>query len=256
LLNNGDAYEAIVLARDTQLDIAILQINEPLKRSLTYANFANSESLQLGEKVVAIGNALGEFRNSVSVGVISGLSRTVIASDSLGNSEQLDQVIQTDAAINPGNSGGPLLNVSGEVVGVNVATSRGADNIGFALPAHEVANIVHSVQTYGEIIRPLLGVRYVTVDSRTAEQYDLPVSYGALVTKGSLPGEDAVLSDSPAERAGIQSGDVLLSVDGESLQNTQLAALLRRKSVGQIVEIVLFRDGVEKLISLQLDKAL
>ena len=108
LLNDGTSYSVEVLARDPQLDVAILKINEPLEKSLSYVSFGDSESLRLGETVVAIGNALAEFRNSVSVGVVSGLSRSIVASDGMGGSEQLDQVIQTDAAINPGNSGGPL----------------------------------------------------------------------------------------------------------------------------------------------------
>ena len=142
LLNDGTSYEVQVLYKDDELDIALLQINETLSEPLTSLTFGDSQALQLGEPVIAIGNALAEFRNSVSVGVVSGLARSIVASDSSGQRELLDQVIQTDAAINPGNSGGPLLNAYGEVVGVNVATSRGADNIGFALPAHLVSEVV------------------------------------------------------------------------------------------------------------------
>ncbi|NEN92997.1 MAG: trypsin-like serine protease [Okeania sp. SIO3H1] len=141
LLNDGTSYDTEVLWRDDSLDIAVLQISNP-DTLFPYVTFGDSTTIQLGETVIAIGNALAEFQNSVSVGVVSGLSRTIIAGDGTGGTEQLEQVIQTDAAINPGNSGGPLINISGEVIGVNVATSRGADNISFALPAHVVQGVV------------------------------------------------------------------------------------------------------------------
>ena len=256
LLNNGDLYDVKVLARDIQLDIAILQIDQPLKSTLTFATFGDSQNLELGETVIAIGNALAEFQNSVSVGVVSGLSRTVVARDRAGNSEQLDQVIQTDAAINPGNSGGPLLNSAGEVIGVNVATSRGADNIGFALPAHAVKEIVDSVQEYGEIVRPLLGVRYVMIDERMAQQLGLSVSFGALVVAGQLAGETAVLTESPAAKAGITEGDIILAIDKERLDDMPLATVLRSKQAGQDIQLLVLQDSVEKVISLKLDKAL
>lgn len=252
LLNDGTAYDAVVLARDPQLDIAILRIDEPLESALTYARFGDSESLRLGETVIAIGNALAEFRNSVSVGVVSGLARSVVATDGMGRSEQLDQVIQTDAAINPGNSGGPLLNLDGEVVGVNVATSRGADNIGFALPAHIVKRVVESVRENGEIIRPYLGVRYVMLNNEMAERNDLPVSYGAYVIGGD---DAAVLPGSPADRAGLADGSIILSIDGVTLRETELATVLRGKEVGQEIELVVWQDGVERTVSVTLEAA-
>jgi len=180
----------------------------------------------------------------------------VVARDRAGNSEQLDQVIQTDAAINPGNSGGPLLNSAGEVIGVNVATSRGADNIGFALPAHVVKEIVDSVQEYGEIVRPLLGVRYVMIDERMAQQLGLSVSFGALVVAGQLAGETAVLTESPAAKAGITEGDIILAIDKERLDDMPLATVLRSKQAGQDIQLLVLQDSVEKVISLKLDKAL
>ena len=122
--------------------------------NLPFLEFADSDSLQVGQTVIAIGNALAEFRNTVSVGVVSGLSRSITAGNGQGESEQLEEVIQTDAAINPGNSGGPLLNLRGQVVGVNVAVALGSENIGFALPANLVASIVESIETTGRIVRP------------------------------------------------------------------------------------------------------
>jgi serine protease Do len=256
LLNDGTSYDVEVLARDPQLDIAILKINEPFDEALTYVNFGDSESLKLGQSVIAIGNALAEFRNSVSVGVISGLSRSIVASDGMGHNEQLDQVIQTDAAINPGNSGGPLLNLSGEVIGVNVATSRGADNIGFALPAHVVKGVVESVKEHGEIIRPFLGVRYQMVTEHMAELNELPVTYGALVMRGETKEELAVVPGSPADKVGITENTIILSIDGEELREKDLATVLRSKTVGQEVVLKILQAGEEKTVSVTLDKAL
>lgn len=255
LLNNGLIYNTEVLARDPQLDIAILKISEPLKESLTFLKFGDSKSLRKGQTVIAIGNALAEFSNSVSVGVVSGLSRSIVASDGYGHTEQLDQVIQTDAAINPGNSGGPLLNIHGEVVGVNVATSIGADNIGFALPADIVKTVVESVREHGEIMRPFLGVRYTMINDRIAKQNNLPVNYGALIIRGETNEEIAVIPDSPADKAGIEENSIILSIDGESLQGFDLATVLRNKKVGEEIELKILQDGVEKLISLVLMEA-
>jgi serine protease Do len=256
LLDDGTAYEVEVLARDPQLDIAILKITEPLQSALPFVQFGDSESLRLGQTVIAIGNALAEFRNSVSVGVVSGLSRSIVASDNRGRSEQLDQVIQTDAAINPGNSGGPLLNLDGKVIGVNVATSRGADNIGFALPAHVVRGVVESVKEHGEIIRPFLGVRYTMVNNRIKELNDLSVDYGALVVRGETREELAVMPGSPADKAGITENTIILSIDGEELRERDLAAILRSKQVGQTITLRIIQAGEEKTVSATLEKAL
>lgn len=254
LLNDGTAYDVAVLARDTQLDVAILKISEPLKKSLPFVSFGDSESLRLGETVIAIGNALAEFRNSVSVGVVSGLARSIVASDGMGGSEHLDQVIQTDAAINPGNSGGPLLNINGEVIGVNVAVSRGADNIGFALPAHVVKRVVDSVREYGEIVRPYLGVRYVMLNEQLAETNNLEHDYGALVLSGNQTDEVAVIPGSPADKANIKENAIILSIDGQELRGVDLATVLRRKNVGNEITLTLWQDGELKTVRTTLEK--
>lgn len=254
LLNDGTAYAVKVLARDPQLDVAILKIDEPLEKSLSFVSFGDSDSLRLGETVIAIGNALAEFRNSVSVGVVSGLARSIVASDGRGGSEQLDQVIQTDAAINPGNSGGPLLNINGEVIGVNVAVSRGADNIGFALPAQVVKQVVDSVRQYGEIVRPYLGVRYVMLNQQIAEANDLPFSHGALVIAGKNAQEPAVAGDSPAAAAGIAEGTIILAIDGQELKDTDLAALLRNKKVGAEIALTIYQAGETRTVHTILQK--
>ena len=255
VLNNGTVYTVDVLARDVQLDIAILKINQPIQESLIFVQFGDSSTLKLGQSVVAIGNALAEFQNSVSVGVVSGLARTIIASDEWGRSEQLNQVIQTDAAINPGNSGGPLLNLDGEVIGVNVATSRGAENIGFALPAQVVKQTVDSVRQYGEIIRPFIGVRFTMLTPRIVKTNDLKVDYGALVLRGQKPEDLAVIPGSPADKAGLLENDIILSIDGEELRNKDLSMILRAKSVNQEITLRILSKGEEKTIKLTLEKA-
>ena len=254
VLTDGTSYEVTVVARDPQLDIAVLQIQAP-PSDLTYLEFGDSLALRLGEPVIAIGNALAEFRNSVSVGVVSGLSRSIVASDGMGQSEQLDQVIQTDAAINPGNSGGPLLNSTGEVIGVNVATSQGADNIGFALPAHVVVRVVESVVEYGEIVRPFLGVRYVEIPSPLSELSDVQVDYGVLVIRGQSADEVAVLPGSPADQAGITEGTVILSIDGVELREQSLATILRQKSIGDTVELEIIQAGERKTVAVTLERS-
>jgi serine protease Do len=255
LLNTGATYTVDVLARDAELDIAILKINQPFEEKLTYLEFGDSNTLKLGQTVVAIGNALAEFQNSVSVGVVSGLSRSIVASDQWGKSEALEEVIQTDAAINPGNSGGPLLALDGTVVGVNVATSRGADNIGFALPAKVVKQAVDSVREYGEIVRPFIGVRYAIITPRLKEANKLTVDYGVLVTRGQTDEELAVMPGSPADKAGIVENDIILSIDGEELRDKDLATLLRSKAVNQEIALKVLHKGEEKQVSLVLGKA-
>ncbi len=256
VLHDGKAYTVDVLARDTELDIAILKISEPITEALTYLSFGNSDELKLGQTVVAIGNALAEFQNSVSVGVVSGLSRSITASDEItGKSERLEQVIQTDAAINPGNSGGPLLNSRGQVIGVNVATSRSAENIGFALPARAVEEVVLSVKEHGEIVRPYLGVRYTMVTERMAKANNLSVSYGALVTRGQSSEELAVLPGSPADKAGLLENDIILSIDGVDLKEKDLAAFLRTKKVGDVLTLKILSKGSEKVAVTTLEKA-
>jgi serine protease Do len=251
--NDGKKYEAEVLARDSILDIAILKSGA---KNTPYLTFGDSEKVKLGQTVIAIGNALGEFRNSVSVGVVSGLSRSVVAGDDFGNSELLEQVIQTDAAINPGNSGGPLLDVKGNVIGVNVAVSRGAENIGFALPANLVKSTVSSVVEHGEIIRPYLGVRYTRITPSLKKKNNLSVDYGALVMRGDTPEDLAVIPGSPADKAGIVENDIILEIDGIKLEEGKsLGLLIRQKSVGDSITLKIVSKGKEKVVSATLEKA-
>jgi len=241
------------LARDSVVDIAILKIQ---KTGLAYVSFADSDVIRTGETAIAIGNALAEFQNSVSVGIISGLSRSIVAGDGMGKTELLDDVIQTDAAINPGNSGGPLLNLSGKVIGVNVAQAQGSENIGFAIPSNIVANIVSSVKEHGRIVRPSIGVRYLSINKFIQSQNALPTNYGVLVIRGTEPSEIAVVPDSPADKAGIIENDIVLEVDGKRLdEKNTLASVIRKQKVGDSLTLTILRNGLEKKVKVELVEA-
>jgi serine protease Do len=254
--NDGKKHIAKVVARDSVLDIALIKIDPPVGGNFPYLSLGNSDTLEVGQSVIAIGNALGEYRNTVSVGVVSGLARSITAGDNSGNSEILDRVIQTDAAINPGNSGGPLLDLSGKVIGVNVAIAQGSQNIGFALPINSVKSAIESVKSTGKIIRPYLGLRYVVINAEMKDKNNLTVDYGVLVKAGANANELAVIPGSPADKAGIVENDIILEVDGVKLDDkTNLASIIREKSVGQIINLKIFHKGVEKNVSVTLETA-
>lgn len=247
--NDGKTHAARVVARDPVFDIAIIKIDGG---NYPYLEFGDSDALRVGQTSIAIGNALGEFRNTVSVGVISGLARSVVAGDLAGNAEFLDQVIQTDAAINRGNSGGPLLGLNGKVVGVNVAVAAGSENIGFALPANVVRSAVESVERTGKIIRPYIGVRYQAVTPELQQQQNLPYDYGVLITRGNGTAA-AVVPDSPADQAGLKENDIILEVDGVKLEGSHtLAGEIRQKAVGDTVRLRVWQQGTVRTISLRL----
>ncbi len=240
--NEGKSYDVEVVARDTYLDLAILRIKGG--KDFPYLSFADSDKILLGQTVVAIGNALGEFRNSVSVGVVSGLSRSITAGDGQGNSEVLERVIQTDAAINHGNSGGPLLDINGKVIGVNVAVAEGSENIGFALPGNAIKNALESVKKTGQIVRPYLGVRYLQITDELKEKNNIPVDYGVIVTKGKTDSELAVIPGSPADKAGVLENDIILTIDGQKIdQDRSLTSIIQSKKVGDRVELRIMRKG-------------
>ncbi len=238
--NDGHQYKAKVLARDPVQDIALLQIEA--NRKFIPVILGNSDKVQIGQTVVAIGNALGEFRNTVSVGVISGLGRTITASGA-GVVETIEDVIQTDAAINRGNSGGPLLNLKGEVIGINTATVVGAQNIGFAIPINKAKRDINQYKKQKRITYPFLGVRYVLVTKKIQKENNLPVDYGALITRGSR-GESAVIPGSAAEKAGLREGDIVLEFDGEKItpQNS-LTKLIMKYKPGDKVTLKILRGS-------------
>lgn len=254
LFNTGEKVVARLLAQDPALDLAVLEVD---KQGLPTIPLGDASALRVGQSVIAIGNALGEFRNTVSVGVISGLGRQVTAGDqSTGQTETLDAVIQTDAAINPGNSGGPLLNLHGEVIGINTAVAGGAENIGFALPVGEVARVLEDVRSHGRILRPFLGVRYVLITPALARASDLPVDYGALVVAGDGEEESAVLPGSAAARAGIRENDILLEIDGQRIDSEHsLASRIRNKRPGDRVSLKVLTEKSERTVESTLGEA-
>ncbi|MFA6392935.1 MAG: trypsin-like peptidase domain-containing protein [Candidatus Paceibacterota bacterium] len=253
LLNNGKEYSATVLARDSVLDVALIKIGAT---NLPYLELADSDKLEVGQSVVAIGNALGEFKNTVSSGVVSGLSRSLTATGSGGYQEFLYKVIQTDAAINPGNSGGPLLNLSGEVVGINVALAQGSSNIGFSLPINSVKSVIDQVEKTGKISRPYVGVRYVNVTGDLKAKLNLSVDYGILVAKGANESDVAVVPGSPADKAGIKEGDIILSIGGVVLnQDNDFMSIIRNKKIGESLKFRILSNGIEKTVTIKLEEA-
>lgn len=220
--------------RDPANDLAILQIDV---KNLQAVEFGDSDKLKVGQSVIAVGTALGEFRHTVTTGVISGLGRGITAGDGLGGlAERLDNVIQTDAAINPGNSGGPLMNSSGQVIGVDVAVAEGANNIGFALPINVVKESLKNFEATGKFSRPFLGVQYRMIPKQTALLNDVPA--GALVME--------VVQNSGADKAGLKAGDILTKFDGTDLtalpESSTLSSLIGKKKVGDKVSVDYVRD--------------
>lgn len=246
LLNDESKHDATVVASDATLDIAVLKIDAT---DLPFLTFGDSDTVKVGQSVIAIGNSLGQFRNTVSVGVISGLARSITAG-SQGGSELLSDVLQTDAAINPGNSGGPLLDLSGKVIGVNVATSSGGENISFSLPSNTVKATVDSIQKNGRVISAYLGVRFVMIDADLAKTNGLSVTDGALVARSEDGRQLAVIPGSPADKAGIEENDIITQVDGITLDaNHPLNVVLRQKAVGDTISMKVLHDGEEKTVS-------
>lgn len=248
-LNNGDYLYADVLSVDPLNDLAVLQLyldEEKTQKpdNLKEAKLGDSKDLKLGSRVIAIGNALSEFENTSTLGIISGKNREITASGGNGTVAKLSNLLQTDASINPGNSGGPLVNLAGEVVGINTAIAQMANGIGFAIPIDEAKSVVESVKQYGKIVRPLLGVRYNEINPLLAKKFNLPVDYGAYLLNDLKAGIPAVIKDSPAFKAGLKSGDIITEVDKiEINKNTSLLDLIKTKKLDQEVTLKVMRDG-------------
>jgi serine protease Do len=226
-------YEVIEVNRDPSNDIAILKINAS---DLIPLDLGSSDDLKVGQFVIAIGTALGEFRHTVTTGVISGLGRGIVAGSAFeGFVEQIDNVIQTDAAINPGNSGGPLLNSVGQVIGVNVAIAQGAQNVGFAIPINTVKAALDQFNTTGKFLsKPFLGVEYQMVPKQSAILNNVPE--GAYIVR--------IIPDSPAELAGIEMDDIITKIDSDALSETNpLSGVVAKKKSGDKVSLEVFREG-------------
>lgn len=242
ITNNNKKYPAKILARDPVSDVAILKIEDHCL--FPFLKLGNSSCLELGESVIAIGNALGVFRNTVSTGIISGLSRSINTQiDYLSPQEEVHGLIQTDAAVNPGNSGGPLLNLKSEVVGINMATMSDADNISFALPINIVKKDLADLKKFGKIKRPFLGVRYLVINDDIKNELHLPVNCGALI-KSEQPYAKSVIAKSPAQKAGLREKDIILSINEENItaQKT-IGDILGKLSVGDRIKLKILRQN-------------
>jgi serine protease Do len=259
-LSDGTVLDNVsVIGRTSEsdpLDVAFLKINDKKGKNLVPAKIGDSSKMQVGDQVVAIGNALGQFQNTVTSGIISGYGRQVIASDgSASSAETLEDLFQTDAAINEGNSGGPLVNVNGEVIGINTAVAGGAENIGFAIPINDVKGLINSVLTKGKLERPYLGVRYISLTDDIAAQLNLQQNRGAYITPGN-GGQPSIITGSPAEKAGLKEGDIITKVDGNSIDESHsLTSLLGQHNVGDTVTLTIVRDGKEQTLQVTLAAA-
>lgn len=243
ITRDGKKFEIRKIYRDPILDLAIVQIDEGGLKAL---ELGDSSKLKVGQTVIAIGNALGKFTNTVTTGVVSGLGRKVVAGDPFsGSAESLDDLIQTDAAINPGNSGGPLLNSAGQVVGVNVATTEGAQNIGFAVPITAVKKIVDEFITKGAVSRPFLGIRYRFIAKDVAILNEVP--QGAYVQE--------VVEGSAAFKAGVKQGDIVTKVDGQSVDSeSKISDTISNKKIGDNLSLTLWSDNKEKTVNATLQE--
>jgi len=243
-------YNGRVVTRDPINDVAIIKIEA---KSLPIAELGDSDTIELGQTVIAVGNALGVFNNTVSKGIISGLSRKVTASLGKGQIENLRHVMQTDVAINQGNSGGPLLDLEGRVIGINTAVIYGAQNIGFAIPINWAKADIKDLHEHGRIIRPYIGLRYITLNDEIQEQYKLPVAYGALVIKDHVPGSEAVVKNSPADKAGVKENDIILKMDNRKLnEKNELADVVERHKVGDVIKLKVLRKDKEMDMEIKL----
>lgn len=241
ITKDDKTYDVVKIYRDPDNDLAIVKINAS---GLKPIELGDSDRIKVGQMAIAIGTALGEFRNTVTVGVISGVGRGITAGGPFaGSAEKLDNVIQTDAAINPGNSGGPLLNSSGQVIGVNTAVSSEGQSIGFALPINVVKDAVQNFNSTGQFNRPFLGVEYRMITRQMSVLNEIPE--GAYIMR--------VVTSSPAERAGIAEEDIITKIAGEKITSTNdLAKIIGRKKVGDSLSVVVWRNGKEQTLTLTL----
>lgn len=244
IVGKDEIFEVKQIYRDPLTDLAILKIE---KNDLKTVKMGDSDKLKVGQTVIAIGTALGEFRSTVTRGVISGLGRGITAGSPIEGLEKLDNVIQTDAAINPGNSGGPLLNSSGEVIGVNVAVSQAGQNIGFALPINLVKESIDNFRATGEFDRPYLGLAYQMISKQAALLNEVP--QGAYV--------QALVENGPAAKAGVRVGDIIIEIDGQKLndeKNATLINIINKKKIGDEVKISVYRESQEITLVVKLEK--
>lgn len=243
--SDDKTYDVQKIYRDPANDLAILKITAT---NLSPVELGDSSKIKVGQLAIAIGTALGEFRSTVTTGVISGLGRGISAGSPFeGSVEQLDNVIQTDAAINPGNSGGPLLNSAGQVIGINTAVSQQGQNIGFAIPINVIKDAIANFNSTGQFSRPYLGVRYRVLDQNTALMNDVP--QGAYVQE--------VIDSSPASKAGVEQGDIITKIDGVKMTGSDnaLATQIAKHKVGDKISLEIWRDSKTQTLSVTLEQA-
>lgn len=254
VLADGTSYNDVsFVGSDPNNDVSFIKIKGV--SNLTAVKLGDSSAMKVGQKVIAIGNALGEYQNTVTTGIISALGRPVTAGDQTGTeTEQLENLIQTDAAINSGNSGGPLVNLSGEVIGMNTAVATDAQGIGFAIPINDAKGMIKTLLSTGKVVKPYIGVRYISITPDVASEYNLSVKNGAYLISGS--GQSAIVSDSPADKAGLKEKDIITKVNGTSVDSTHpFASLIAQHSVGEKVTITYLRDGKESTVTVTLASA-
>lgn len=252
IISPEEKCQAKVLARDPINDIAILKIKGG---NFPYVKLGDSSQIELGEDVLAVGNPLGEFHDTLSSGIVSGMSRFINAKNHVTQqSQRLRGLIQTDAAINPGNSGGPLINMAGQVIGVNTAAVMGAQNIGFAIPINYAKKDLEEVKKFGKIRLPFLGVKYVILNKQIAQKNKLSVDYGALIVRENL-GESAVVKNSAAEKTGLKEFDIILEAKEEKVTSENpLSSILRKCQIGETIKLKVMRDKKEIILKTTLEE--
>lgn len=256
LSNGTELKDVSVIGRtnpDDSLDVAFLKINNAEGQKLVPAAIGDSSQMQVGDEVVAIGNALGQFQNTVTSGIISGYGRSVTATADTGGSgtaatsgstENLEDLFQTDAAINEGNSGGPLVNLNGQVIGINTAIASSAQNIGFAIPINDVKGLVDQVLKTGKFSVPYLGIRYIPLTADVVDEYNLSVQNGAFIAPSNNSSEPSIVSGSPAASAGLQVSDIITAVNGVNIdQEHSLTSLIDQYTPGTQVNLTVIRNG-------------
>lgn len=251
VLDDGTTYSDVALVGTDPLnDVAFLKVKEA--SGLPTVKLGDSKSIAAGQQVIAIGNALGQYQNTITAGVISGTGRSLVATSSdYSTSETLTDMIQTDAAINSGNSGGPLVNAAGEVIGINTATNADADGIGFAIPISSVKGMLNNIIKNGKAERAYLGAYYITITPDVANAYDLPVNAGAYLYSASQ--YSAVIADGPAAKAGLKEKDIITTINGIKLgQAGSVSSIIGEYMPGDTVQLTVLRDGKEKTINLTL----
>ena len=250
----GDTYEDVdIVGVDPLNDVAYLKINNV--KDLPTVSLGDSKTIAVGQPVLAIGNALGAYQNSVTQGIIGGTGREVAAGDSNGNNvEYLTDMLQTDAAINPGNSGGPLVNAAGDVIGINTAVSTDANGLGFAIPISATKGMLNNIIKNGKAERAYLGVSYITITAEVAKQYNLSVNHGAYIkVQGSSSRGNAVVSGGPADLAGIKTGDIITKVGNIEVGRAgSVSTLVGEYMSGDTVQFTILRDGSEQVVNVTL----